>query len=94
MPPHQIDTKCTVNTALASRTPASCRALAAATEGVTFVDCASPLLLRPDGSIDPARMPDALHPNELGYEAIFSECWDGAIADLLGRGGEGGMPGL
>ncbi|KAL4423626.1 hypothetical protein ABPG77_009213 [Micractinium sp. CCAP 211/92] len=64
------------------------RALAAATEGVTFVDCAGPLLLRPDGSIDPARMPDALHPNELGYKAIFSECWDGAIADLLGRGGK------
>ncbi|KAL4439834.1 hypothetical protein ABPG75_002835 [Micractinium tetrahymenae] len=66
------------------------RALAAATEGATFVDCAGPLLLQPDGSIDRSRMPDALHPNYVGYEAIFSECWDGAIAELLGRGGKGG----
>lgn len=38
-------------------------------------------------------MPDALHPNDLGYEAIFSGCWDAAIAEVLGRDGRGGSAG-
>jgi hypothetical protein len=59
------------------------RALVARSERLHFVDCDSQLLLLEDGSIDPALMPDALHPNAAGYEKLFAQCWDAAIAHLL-----------
>ena len=58
--------------------------VAARSRRVQFVDCAGPLLLTADGAaIDESLAPDGLHPSAAGYEKIFTDCWDDAIARLM-----------
>lgn len=47
-----------------------CRAYAAANEGVSFVDCGSVLLAEGGAAVDPALLPDGLHPSVAGYELL------------------------
>jgi lysophospholipase L1-like esterase len=54
-----------------------CNAILATTPGVTFLDVGEKFL-RADGSVDPALMPDLLHPSPAGYRL-----WVEALLPLL-----------
>lgn len=49
-----------------------CSALASK-KGITFVDCAGPLLLTEAGNLNTTLVPDNMFPSPQGYDKIFSE---------------------
>lgn len=68
-----------------------CRALAACSSRVHYVDCGGDLLLNPPpgnsshaaGNITPRYLTDGVHPSGAGFERLFSLCWAPAIDGLL-----------